>query len=168
MTTTTGSSPLQSMRILAFALSSAPVYILIALWFVLGEEPDAWSPPLWALAVPLALGVGSAAMIGAVGYRAAALPVTTAPTEAGELGVKRYQSLMMLRFVLAELPMIVGLALGFVVEQGGFAVVATGCAVALTLMVWHVPPTATNIEKVRRSLAGQGAVVPLREALEGR
>lgn len=154
----------QSLQVLAMSLVGAPVVILVAIWFVLGSD-DPWSPPTVMLAVPVVLALGAAAMIQAVGYRTPALPATTPSQEAGETGARRFQSLMMIRFVLSELVTILPLALAFVVPHGGFSVLLIGVILSEALMLTHVLPNDTQVEKVRRSLASQGAVVPLREAL---
>lgn len=157
----------QSLQVLAMSLVGAPVVILVAIWFVLGSD-DPWSPPTAMLAVPVALALGAAAMIQAVGYRSEALPATTPPQEAGQIGARRFQSLMIVRFALCEVVTILPLALAFVVSEGGFSVLLLGVVLSEALMLTHVLPNDGQVEKVRRSLGAQGAVVPLREALTGR
>lgn len=161
-------APLQSMRVLALTLCAAPVAILVAIYFVLGGEPEAFSPPPWALAVPLGLAVAAALAITVVGYRAAPVEPSTPAPEAAATGAQVFQQLMVLRFALAEAPMIISLAFAFLVPSGGFLVVALGVVCALVLLVWHVLPNDGQVDRVQSALESRGARVPLGDHLRGR
>jgi hypothetical protein len=158
----------QSLRTLAYSLVGAPVLILIAMYTVLGGEPDAFAPPLWALAAPVALGVGAATLVNAVGYRTPAIPPGTPPDEVAALVPPRFQSLMIMRFAFTEVVAIVSIVLAFVVPQGGFAVVLIGVIVAEALMWWHVVPNQSQVTRVQQALSARGAHVPLQQILQGR
>lgn len=158
MTTPAPATPTwQSLRLLGTTLVSAPVVILLALWFVLGGQDDAFAPPLWALAVPLVLLAGGTAVINTIGYQ------VTRET-AGDPAA-RFQALMMLRFVFAEAPFIATLVLAFVIPQGGFAVVALGAVGAVLLMLWHVLPNDRQVQRLERAYAAAGQPTDLRAAL---
>jgi hypothetical protein len=158
MTTPAPAAPTwQSLRVLGSTLTSAPAIILLALWFVLGTDDDRLSPPLWALAVPLVLLAGGAAVINAIGYQV--------PREAPGDPAARFQALMLLRFVFAEAPFIVSMALSFVVPHGGFTVVALGAVGATVLMLWHVLPNDAQVQRLERAFATAGHPTDLRAAL---
>jgi hypothetical protein len=168
MTPTPAPATWQSLRTLAYTLVGAPVLIVIAMYTILGSEADAFAPPLWALAVPVALGLGSATLVNAIGYRTPAIDPGTPPAEVAALAPPRFQSLMVMRFAFTEVVAIVAIVLAFVVPQGGFAVVLLGVVVAEVLMWWHVVPNQAQVSRVQRSLSARGAHVPLREILQGR
>lgn len=161
-------APIASLRILAGSLCAAPAIILLAMYFVLGVEPDAFSPPVWAPVVPLALGVVLGATAVTVGFRAAPVHPSTPPQEAAATGAQTFQSLMILRFALCEAPMIVGLAVGFVVSEGGFLVVLVGCLVTLALLLALTLPSGWQVDRVQAALEADGARVPLDDHLQGR
>lgn len=158
MTSPAPSAPTwQSLRVLGLSLTSAPALILLAMWFVLGGQDDAFSPPLWALAAPVLLLAGGATMINAIGYQIG----TGAPAEP----VAKFQSLMLMRFAFAEAPFILSLLLAFVVPQGGFAVVAVGGVGAVILLLWHVLPNDGQVQRLERAYAAAGHPTDLRAAL---
>jgi hypothetical protein len=157
----------QSLRTLAYALVGAPVVILFAMYSILGSEENAFSPPLWALAIPVALGAAAATVVNTFGYRAPAIDPVTPAEEAATSALTRYQSLMIGRFAFSESVAIIGIALAFVVPQGGFAVLLLAVVIAEVLMWWHVVPNDGQVRRVQQSLEAQGARVPLRELLRG-
>ena len=155
----------QSLRTLAYALVGAPVVILVALYSILGSEQNAFSPPLWALAIPVALAAAAAAVVNTFGYRAPGIDPVTPAAEAATAALTRYQSLMIGRFAFSESVAIIGIALAFVVPQGGFAVLLLAVVLAEILMWWHVVPNDAQIRRVQQSLESRGARIPLRELL---
>jgi hypothetical protein len=158
MTTPAPTAPTwQSLRVLGLTLVSAPAVIVLALWFVLGSEDDAFAPPLWALAVPVVLLAGGAAVINTIGYQVS--------REAPGDPAARFQALMMIRFVFAEAPFIASMALAFVVPQGGFAVVLLAAVGATVLLLWHVLPNDGQVQRLERAYASAGHPTDLRGAL---
>jgi hypothetical protein len=158
MTTPAPAAPTwQSLRVLGMTLVSALPVIVLALWFVLGSEEDAFAPPLWALAVPLVLLAGGAAVINTIGYQVS--------REAPEDPAARFQALMMMRFAFAEAPFIVSIVLAFAIPQGGFAVVALAAVGAIVLMLWHVVPNDGQVQRLERAYAAAGHPTDLRGAL---
>ena len=71
----------------------------------------------------------------------------------------------MLRFALSEAPALVGMALAFVVDQGGYLVFLVGAAVSLVLAVLHVWPSDAQVTRVQQRLESAGARAPLLETL---
>lgn len=158
MTTPAPTTPTwQTLRVLGLTLTTAPVIILLAMWFVLGSEDDAFAPPLWALALPLVLLAGGATLINAVGYQVG--------SEAPADPAARFQALMMIRFAFAEAPFILSLVLAFLIPQGGFAVVLLAAVGALVLLVWHVLPNDGQVQRLERAYAAAGRPTDLRGAL---
>ena len=75
-----------------------------------------------------------------------------------------YQAALFRRMSVAELPLLISLALAFV-TYGGFYLVLFGAAVTLNLLVVHVWPTERSVDRTAASLELGGARSHLREAL---
>ena len=156
----------QSLRMLALTLVAAPVVILVALWTVLGSQDHAFEPPLWALLAPVAAAAVAALLVSAIGYRTDPLDPALPADDLRSSAASRFQSLMLLRFTLAEAVVIVAVVLAFVVPQGGVAVLLTGVVLGEVLLWWHVVPNATHLQKVQAALDARGATVSLRDVLQ--
>ena len=139
------SAQLLTMRILAVALMMSLLFFALALWFVVG-------------AVSLAL-------ITAVGYRAPALEPGTRPEDGVRTGLGVLRTGQVLRFALSEAPALVGMALAFVVDQGGYLVFLVGAGVSLALAALHVWPRDAQVTRVQQRLESAGARAPLLETL---
>lgn len=159
-------APIASLRILAGALVMSPLWIGIALWFVLTNDPFSVHES-WPLAVVVAAGVASAGAILTLGYRTPAISASTPPAEAAATGLDAFRTGTTLRFALAEAPILVAVVLAFVVVEGGFLVYLVGAATGLALMATHVWPGDGVIARTQRSLERDGGRVPLREVLYG-
>ncbi|WP_067435021.1 hypothetical protein [Nocardioides jensenii] len=167
MTTPAASpAPIASLRILTGALVASPIWIGVAIWFVLTDDPFG-SPETWALAVVVAVGVAATGLILGVGFRAPAPSVSTGPDEAAAGALEAFRAGTMLRFALAETPILAGLALAFVTVEGGFLLYLIGAAIGLALMLTQVWPGDGVIARAQRVMERDGAQVPLREALYG-
>jgi hypothetical protein len=117
--------------------------------------------------VPLVVGAGSLGLISVAGYRAPALEPGTPPEEGVRRGLGAFRTGQMLRFALAEMPVLVGMAAGFIVDQGGYLVFLVGAAVTLALAVLHVWPRDTQVTRLQQRLESAGARAPLLETLHG-
>lgn len=151
-------SPIAQLRTLFAPLIAVPILLWVVMSFVLGSAQDAWSEVemIW-LGVLVVASIFAVTVIHLLGYRA---NTTTASN-----GVEAFRSLAMLRFAMAEAPMLIGLALGFVAFSGGMLLVTVGAVVSLLLMAVHVWPNDRQIEKVQASLDQNGPRVRLREAM---
>ncbi|HEY5979602.1 MAG TPA: hypothetical protein VIT41_08200 [Microlunatus sp.] len=146
------------------ALLVAPLIIVVAMWFVLGDtltEPTPW---------PLVIAVVAIGLIGDVvlrtfGYRTVVLPHGLSPAETIAQSRLSYQAALFRRMSVAELPLLIALALSFA-TYGGFYLVLFGAAVTLNLLVVHVWPSQRSVDRTAASLELDGADSRLREALD--
>lgn len=145
------------------ALLAAPVVVLVAMGFLLADsltDPTPW---------PFVLGVVVLAVVGeivlrTVGYRTVVLPRGLSRADAMARSRLSYQAALFRRMTVAELPMLVSLALAFL-TYGGFYIVLFGAAATLNLLAFHVWPSQRSIDRTIDSLEAGGARSYLREAL---
>lgn len=146
-----GNGNLRQLRIMVGAFLAAPVLVLVAMWFVLGETLT--DPTPWPFVIGLvALTVIGDGVLRIFGYRTVILPRGLSKADA------------MARSRLSDLPMLLSLALAFL-TPGGFYLVLFGCALTLNLLVVHVWPTQRSVERTIDSLELDGTRSHLREAL---
>lgn len=158
----------QSVRILAFALITAPLFLVVALFFVL---PTDWSndPPVpWVLGLVGTVGVGFVAA-ETFGFRAQPLSrVEYASTESGRVADRaallQYQSLMFVRFAVTEAPMMVGIAVSFILDYGLWPFLIT-LVLGLPVMAYETFPTRRNVNRVAERLEADGVRTNLRATL---
>ena len=145
-------------------LMGAPWIICLSMWFVLsGSLGDEFPWPF--LAVVAVSGVIVGWVISVIGYRAAPLPPGMPGPDAAARSRSAYTSTLFIRLALAEVPLLVSMALAFVTLTGGFYVVLLGAAVSIVLMLIHVWPTERSVDRVADSLERGGTRSHLREAL---
>jgi len=149
--------PARAHRILAFALLSAPVYILVAVWFA--APPAEEDLPTWLVAATIALVVLGWLLAQTTGYRAAPLAFGDDPA----LALQQYQSLALLRFVVTEAPVVAGAAAAFALPYGPWPYVVA-LVVGLPSMVLQVWPSRRVVDKVAKRLESGGVPSGLREA----
>ncbi len=145
------------------ALLAAPVIVLVVMWFVLGDtltDPTPW---------PFVIGIVILSVIGelvlrTVGYRTVVLPRGLTKADAMARSRLSYQTALFRRMTIAELPMIISLALAFL-TPGGYYLVLFGAALTLNLLVVHVWPSERSVDKTIASLELDGTRSHLREAL---
>ncbi len=154
-------SPARTLRVLGWTLCASPAIILLAIVFVLPPE-DALSLPV--AGVVLALVAAGFVLAQVVGYTVAPLPPGLAEDEARRRSVEAYQQRMILRFVLTEAPIIVSLALAFVVTQGPWPF-ALAVLVGLPSMAYHVLVSERAVVRVQAGLEAGGVRSYLPEAL---
>jgi len=159
-----GVNHLRQLRVMVAALLAAPLAILVAMWFVLGHTLTDPTPWPFVIAVVL-VGLVGEAVLRTFGYRTVVLPrgLSTADTIARSR--LSYQAALFRRMSVAELPLLIALALSFV-TYGGFYLVLFGAAVTLNLLVVHVWPSERSVDRTAASLELGGANSRLREALD--
>jgi len=160
----TGSGQLRQLRIMVGAFLGAPVLVLVAMWFVLGDtltDPTPW-PFVIGLVVLTVVGDG---VLRLIGYRTVVLPRGLSKADAMARSRLSYQAALFRRMTIAELPMLLSLGFAFL-TPGGFYLVLFGCALTLNLLVVHVWPTQRSIDRTIDSLELDGASSHLREALD--
>lgn len=151
-----------STRLLAGSLMGALVVIGVALSVVL---PAPESFPLVPLAVQVLAGVAAHVLLEAVGYRTPALSTALTDDDAAAQARTRWQSLMIMRFAIAEFIAIASVAAAFVLPDGSILTYLGGAVVSLVLMVVHVWPGARAVGKVAEALEAGGKPSGLREAV---
>jgi hypothetical protein len=155
----------QTSTVLAGALMSALVVIPLALWFVVGSDPDATAMPSpLLLAAPVVAGVAVHVLLEAIGYRTQPIAPGTPYDEATAQSLMRWQTQMVQRFAFSEVIAIATVALCFVLAEGGYLVLLVGCATSLVLMAVHVYPWSRPVGKFAASLEKDGGRSGLREA----
>jgi 4-hydroxybenzoate polyprenyltransferase len=155
---------LASLRVLVGALLTAPVFIVLAMAFVLAPTEGALdATPL--LAVPLVVGAAAFAVCETVGYRTPALAPGTPRDQAQSQSAIAYRTGTTLRFALCEAVLFICVALGFVVTTGGYLLVVLGAVVAMALVWFECWPRERPVARTQASLERDGAASYLREAL---
>lgn len=161
-----GASFAQTLRILTASLLGAPVLIGLVLAFVgeSGSQTDeswltATPDPLFAGAL-LVVGAALFALIPSVGYKLEPLASGTEPHDARRLAQGRFQAATILRFALAEAPVLIGIVLAFLDTSYLFYVL--GAVIGLTLMFLHVWPSRKVVERSAELLEANGVDSGLR------
>ena len=147
----------QSVRVLAFALISAPLFILLALWFAV--EPATEDLPPIAVAAIIAVVVSAGLMATVIGYRTQPLAFGDDPSVA----MARFQQLLILRFAVTEAPIIAAIAASFVLPYGIWTY-GVALLVGLPSLAFHVWPSRRVVNRVATQLEASGAPSGLREA----
>ena len=146
----------RQFRVLALTLMTAPVVILLAVSFAITPAEEAL--PGWVAAVVIAAVAAGWVVAQVVGYRVAPL----APGEDRTIAVARFRETMVLRFVMTEAPVILGLAAAFVLPYGVWTYAAV-VVVGLPSMFFHVWPSRRVVDKIATRLESGGVPSRLRE-----
>ncbi|HWV26777.1 MAG TPA: hypothetical protein VNZ66_06090 [Aeromicrobium sp.] len=166
MSTPSAPSPqATTLRILAAALCTSPLVLLAVLAFVLPTTWDDEPPVAVVLGLVVLVGVGFASA-EAIGFLTEPLETSlgTRPDAARQVSLGRFQSSMLLRFALTEVPMLVGLAVSFVLDQGLWPLL-TAVAVGLPVMWFETWPSRRNVTKYAARLEAGGVRSGLPETL---
>ena len=162
-TPTSATNQLRTLRIMVGALLAAPLIIVLAMWFVLGHTLTDPTPWPFVIAV-VALGLVGELVLRTFGYRTVVLPRGLSAADTMARSRLSYQAALFRRMSVAELPLLIALALSFV-TYGGFYLVLFGAAMTLNLLVVHVWPSQRSVDRTAASLELGGADSRLREAL---
>jgi hypothetical protein len=157
-------SPLATLRTMISACLSGVFFLVVAVYFVLGDtfgDPV----PVTSVVVVLLVAAADALALSMIGYRVPAIAPGTPSQEAGVAARRAYSSSTYVRMALSEAVAIISLALAFVVTEGGYVVFLVGAALAMVLMAVHAWPGERTIAKVEASLEREGAHSHLREAI---
>lgn len=159
----TGAAALLTLRMLVASLLAVPIFLIVAMSFVLGTADDALALTGLLLA-PLILGLAVHGVCEVVGYRMPATAPGTPRDSAEDQSREAFLAKTILRFALCESVMIVSMAAGFVVSEGGFAIFLVGAVVAEGLLWWHCWPDDRVLTRCQESLEREGGQSFLREA----
>lgn len=162
-TPTSTAGHLRQLRIMVGALLAAPLIIVVAMWFVLGHTLTDPTPWPFVIAV-VAIGLVGELVLRTFGYRTVVLPRGLSAADTMARSRLSYQAALFRRMSVAELPLLIALALSFV-TYGGFYLVLFGAAITLNLLVVHVWPSQRSVDRTAASLELDGADSRLREAL---
>lgn len=162
-TPASATNQLRTLRIMVGALLAAPLVIVVAMWFVLGDTLTDPTPWPFVIAV-VALGLVGELVLRTFGYRTLVLPRGLSAADTMARSRLSYQAALFRRMSVAELPLLIALALSFV-TYGGFYLVLFGAAMTLNLLVVHVWPSQRSVDRTAASLELGGADSRLREAL---
>lgn len=146
----------QSHRVMIGTLMSAPVLLALIVSVVLEVgDPD---PVL--IGIVLVAGATAAALIPQVGYRLPPLERGKSPEETTAEALRRYQPPAMVRFAVAEAPMLLGVVLAFL--DGSLVHCLVGAAITVVLMALHVWPSRRVVERSAEALEADGVESGLR------
>lgn len=150
-----GPSALASLRITSTALVTAPLVILLAVSFVLPSDEGGFAPA-WAWAGLAVAAVAAGGIVSTVGFRTPAIAPGTTEEEARRASTAALTSTTILRCALTEAVAIVGLALAFVVPEGGLMLYVVAAVVSVVLSILLSWPSERIVDKVRASLEREG------------
>jgi len=154
-----------TLRVLAVALGTAPLLLVAVLAFVLPTSWDDEPPVLVVLGLVVLAGIGFLSA-EAIGFHTEPLDASAARSvaDAQRESVARFQTTMMLRFALTEMPILVGLAVSFVLDDGIWPLLVSA-AVGLPVMWFEIWPGRRNAAKLATRLEAGGVRSWLPEAL---
>lgn len=154
----------QTLRILTASLLGAPVIIGLVLAFVGSSDSDenwltATPDPVFA-GILLVAGVALFALVPAIGYKLEPIAPGTGPEDARRVAQGRFQAATILRFAVAEAPVLIGIVLAFL--DGSYLLYVIGAVVGLALMFLHVWPSRKVVERSAELLEAKGVDSGLR------
>lgn len=153
----------RASRLLALSVSAAPVFMLVAVLFVVPADGTELSVPV-LLAVLAGVGAGFV-LAETLGYRAEPLPPGLSEAEARRRSLVTFQSRQMIRLLFTEAPVIAAIALTFVLDEGPWPMVVATAA-GVPSMLFHLVPTRRGVDRLGLALESGGARSYLPEALE--
>lgn len=145
----TPASRAATLRILIMALITAPLFILVAIVFVLGGFADATVPPLWMIVGLLLLVGGAFGIARAVESHLPPVPLGTDREQAMTQAFQAFQANLFLRLAILEAPLFIGIAVSFVVDHGPWPAVIAGIPtfIALAIALWPTPSAISRAEQ---------------------
>lgn len=157
-----GTGVAATARTMALAMIGGLVVLVLAMWFVVGQDSGA-PVPVAIVAGQLVAGVLVHGLLDRIGYRAEPLERGLEPDVATRRSLAAWTSTMSLRFALSDAIAIISIALTFALTTG-FAVVLVGAAVSLVLVLVHVWPGSRPVGRLADNLERDGQRSGLREA----
>lgn len=150
-------------RILAGSVLGTLAAMGVVVYVVQGPDSGPLgTPPVWLLAAQLVGGLGLHVTLDTVGYRVRPVPPGTPVADATRLGLRAFQTMLLVRMALSELVAIASLASAFVLgPPDGILGYLTGGVVSAGLVLVHVWPWRRPVERTRVALERDGALVPL-------
>lgn len=159
----TAPSGRDALRTLLMSLLTAPVFIVVAVFFVVGGVADHELPPLW---LTLGLLAVVAAAVGLARFLTDQLPAIAIGTDRGEAMTRAlgaFRANIMVRFAVLEAPVLLGVLASFLVDHGAWPLLIAGVPsiLAMFALLW---PSEASFERAERRLDRVGGRSYLREA----
>lgn len=148
------STALSTLRVTAGALVTTPLFILLAVSFVLPRDDG--TAPMWAFGAVAMVALAATSVVTTVGYRTAAIAPGTPEDQARATSLAALTSTTLLRCALTEAIAILGLALAFVVPQGGLVLCIAAAATSVVLSILFSFPSDRIVGRIRESLEREG------------
>jgi hypothetical protein len=155
----------QAIKILVIALMTAPLFILLALFFVLGTGEQG-SGGLTVAAGALIVGffaLGAHIAAGLLHSKLEPLDPNVREDRSRVVG-ERFQANLMTRFALCEAPIMVSVALAFVASGHTILIALLGVVLGEALLARHVWPNSWNLTKAQTQLESKGVPSQLLES----
>ncbi|RLV56997.1 hypothetical protein D9V41_04355 [Aeromicrobium phragmitis] len=145
----TPASRAATLRTLIMALISAPLFILVAIVFVLGGLADATLPPLWMIVGLLLLVAGAFGIARTMEGQLTPVPLGTDREQAMSQSFQAFQANLFLRLAILEAPLFIGIVVSFVVDHGPWPALIAGVPTLLALAValWPTPSAISRAEQ---------------------
>ncbi|MGI8881847.1 MAG: hypothetical protein ACR2KJ_15345 [Jatrophihabitans sp.] len=159
-------TPATTLRTLALAFATTPIVIGIALVFVAkpanGESAKA---SVGIVAAEIVIAVLAELLLETMGYRIKPLDATMDAEKAASQAGVRFQASMILRFALAEVVVLISIALTFVVTPLTVLNYLVGAALGVALILIHVWPSSRVLTRCAAAMDRDGGRSQLVERL---
>lgn len=150
---------LRTVRLIVAAMGVALLVIALAWAFVVPFD----APPLLGIVAVAVAGVVAAVLLARLGRQVAPLPADLPEDRARQRASAVFQSSLLLRAALAEIPAFVAIALSVALRPGSWWTLGLGVAVGLALLAGFAWPTAERIDHLAAQLEAHGTRSHLRE-----
>ncbi|MFD1861230.1 hypothetical protein [Aeromicrobium camelliae] len=145
----TPASRAATLRLIIMAMTSAPLFILVVVVFVLGGFSDATLPPLWMIVGLLLLVAGAFGVARAMESQLTPIPLGTHREQAMSQAFQTFQANLFVRVAILEAPLLIGIAMSFVVDHGAWPALIAGVPtlIAMVASLWPTPSTISRVEQ---------------------
>ncbi|WP_293786094.1 hypothetical protein [uncultured Aeromicrobium sp.] len=145
----TPASRAATLRLLIVAMTTAPLFILVVVVFILGGFSDATLPPLWMIVGLLLLVAGAFGIARTLESQLTPIPLGTDREQAISQAFQAFQTNLFLRLAILEAPLFIGVVVSFVVDHGPWPAVIAGVPtlIALAASLWPTPAAIRRTEQ---------------------
>ncbi|OUZ07972.1 hypothetical protein BHE97_14825 [Aeromicrobium sp. PE09-221] len=152
-----------ALRTLLMSLLTAPVFILIAVFLIVGGISDHELPPVLLTVGLLALVAAAVGLARFLGAQLPAIAIGTPRDEAMARALGAFRANVMVRYAVLEAPLLIGVVVSFLVDHGAWPLLIAGVPsiVAMFALLW---PSQASFERAERRLDRDGGRSYLREA----
>lgn len=152
-----------ALRTLLMSLLTAPVFIVIAVFLIVGGIGDHELPPVWLTVGLLALVAAAVGLARFLGDQLPAIAIGTARDQAMARALNAFRANVMVRYAVLEAPVLIGVVVSFLVDHGAWPLLIAGVPsiIAMFALLW---PSEASFERAERRLDRDGGRSYLREA----